>query len=135
MIALTEISASQQGAKYAVSFTATRSVPDGYTVTEQGILVSTNSRYGQSDALDAMKLDAMKLDANGAKPDDTFILKATNTDATGVTVLNGTVSAADRTVYGRAYMILRDSSGAMVYVYSDTILSGSYNSLTTNGGN
>ena len=130
VIALTEISASQQGAKYAVSFTATRSVPDGYTVTEQGILVSTNSRYGQSDALDAMKLDA-----NGAKPDDTFILKATNTDATGVTVLNGTVSAADRAVYGRAYMILRDSSGAMVYVYSDTILSGSYNSLTTNGGN
>lgn len=130
VIALTEISASQQGAKYAVSFTATRSVPDGYTVTEQGILVSTNSRYGQSDALDAMKLDA-----NGAKPDDTFILKATNTDATGVTVLNGTVSAADRTVYGRAYMILRDSSGAMVCVYSDTILSGSYNSLTTNGGN
>ena len=130
VIALTEISASQQGAKYAVSFTATRSVPDGYTVTEQGILVSTNSRYGQSDALDAMKLDA-----NGAKPDDTFILKATNTDATGVTVLNGTVSAADRTVYGRAYMILRDSSGAMVYVYSDTILPGSYNSLTTNGGN
>ena len=130
VIALTEISASQQGAKYAVSFTATRSVPDGYTVTEQGILVSTNSRYGQPDALDAMKLDA-----NGAKPDDTFILKATNTDATGVTVLNGTVSAADRTVYGRAYMILHDSSGAMVYVYSDTILSGSYNSLTTNGGN
>ncbi len=130
VIALTEISASQQGAKYAVSFTATRSVPDGYTVTEQGILVSTNSQYGQAGALDAMKLDA-----NGAKPDDTFILKATNTDATGVTVLNGTVSAADRTVYGRAYMILRDSSGAMVYVYSDTILSGSYNSLTTNGGN
>ena len=130
VIALTEISASQQGAKYAVSFTATRSVPEGYTVTEQGILVSTNSQYGEADALDAMKLDA-----NGAKPDDTFILKATNTDATGVTVLNGTVSAADRTVYGRAYMILRDSSGAMVYVYSDTILSGSYNSLTTNGGN
>ena len=130
VIALTEISASQQGAKYAVSFTATRSVPEGYTVTEQGILVSTNSQYGQAGALDAMKLDA-----NGAKPDDTFILKATNTDATGVTVLNGTVSAADRTVYGRAYMILRDSSGAMVYVYSDTILSGSYNSLTTNGGN
>lgn len=130
VIALTEISASQQGAKYAVSFTATRSVPDGYTVTEQGVLVSTDSRYGEAGALDAMKLDA-----NGAKPDDTFILKATNTDATGVTVLNGTVSAADRTVYGRAYMILRDSSGAMVYVYSDTILSGSYNSLTTNGGN
>ena len=130
VIALTEISASQQGAKYAVSFTATRSVPEGYTVTEQGILVSTDSRYGQEGALDAMKLDA-----DGAKPDDTFILKATNTDATGVTVLNGTVSAADRTVYGRAYMILRDSSGAMVYVYSDTILSGSYNSLTTNGGN
>ena len=130
VIALTEISASQQGAKYAVSFTATRSVPEGYTVTEQGILVSTNSQYGQEGALDAMKLDA-----NGNRPDDTFILKATNTDATGVTVLNGTVSAADRTVYGRAYMILRDSSGAMVYVYSDTILSGSYNSLTTNGGN
>ena len=130
VIALTEISASQQGAKYAVSFTATRSVPDGYTVTEQGVLVSTDSRYGETGALDAMKLDA-----DGVKPDDTKILKATNTDATGVTVLNGIVSAADRTVYGRAYMILRDSSGTMVYVYSDTILSGSYNSLTTNGCN
>ena len=130
VIALTEISASQQGAKYAVSFTATRSVPDGYTVTEQGVLVSTDSRYGEEGALDAMKLDA-----DGDEPDNTKSLKATNTDATGVTVLNGIVSAADRTVYGRAYMILRDSSGAMVYVYSDTILSGSYNSLTTNGGN
>ena len=130
VIALTEISASQQGAKYAVSFTATRSVPDGYTVTEQGVLVSTDSRYGEAGALDAMKLDA-----DGDEPDNTQILKATNTDATGVTVLNGIVSAADRTVYGRAYMILRDSSGTMVYVYSDTILSGSYNSLTTNGGN
>lgn len=130
VIALTEISASQQGAKYAVSFTATRSVPDGYTVTEQGVLVSTDSRYGEAGALDTMKLDA-----DGVKPDNTQILKATNTDATGVTVLNGIVSAADRTVYGRAYMILRDSSGTMVYVYSDTILSGSYNSLTTNGGN
>ena len=130
VIALTEISASQQGAKYAVSFTATRSVPDGYTVTEQGVLVSTDSRYGEAGALDAMKLDA-----DGDKPDNTQVLKATNTDAMGVTVLNGIVSAADRTVYGRAYMILRDSSGTMVYVYSDTILSGSYNSLTTNGGN
>ena len=130
VIALTEISASQQGAKYAVSFTATRSVPDGYTVTEQGVLVSTDSRYGEAGALDAMKLDA-----DGDEPDNTKSLKATNTDATGVTVLNGIVSAADRTVYGRAYMILRDSSGPMVYVYSDTILSGSYNSLTTNGGN
>lgn len=130
VIALTEISASQQGAKYAVSFTATRSVPDGYTVTEQGVLVSSDSRYGEAGALDAMKLDA-----DGDEPDNTKSLKATNTDATGVTVLNGIVSAADRTVYGRAYMILRDSSGAMVYVYSDTILSGSYNRLTTNGGN
>ena len=130
VIALTEISASQQGAKYAVSFTATRSVPEGYTVTEQGILVSTNSQYGEADALDAMKLDA-----NGNRPDNTLILKDPNTDAMGVTVLNGTTKYADRTVYGRAYMILRDSSGTMVYVYSDTILSGSYNSLTTNGGN
>ena len=130
VIALTEISASQQGAKYAVSFTATRSVPEGYTVTEQGILVSTNSQYGQEGALDAMKLDA-----DGAKPDNALILKDSNTDAMGVTVLNGTTKYADRTVYGRAYMILRDSSGTMVYVYSDTILSGSYNSLTTNGGN
>lgn len=130
VIALTEISASQQGAKYAVSFTATRSVPDGYTVTEQGILVSTDSQYGEADALDSMKLDA-----NGNRPDNTLILKDSNTDAMGVTVLNGTTKYADLTVYGRAYMILRDSSGTMVYVYSDTILSGSYNSLTTNGGN
>ena len=77
----------------------------------------------------------MKLDADGAKPAGTLIFKDSNTDATGVTVLNGTTKYADRTVYGRAYMILRDSNGTMVYVYSDTILSGSYNSLTNGGGN
>ena len=124
VIALTEISASQQGERHAVSFTATRSVPDGYTVIEQGVLVSIDSRYGEAGALNAMKLDA-----DGGKPYNTLILKATNTDTTGVTVLNGIVPTADRTVYGRAYMILRDSSGTMKYVYSDTILSGSYNGL------
>ena len=130
VITLTEISASQQGQKYAVSFTATRSVPEGYTVTEQGILMSTDSRYSEEDALEAMKLDS-----DGVKPAGTMILKASNLDLVGVTVLSGTTKYAERTVYGRAYMILRDSSGNMEYVYSDTILSGSYNSLTTNGGN
>ena len=130
VISLTEISASQQGQKYAVSFTATRSVPEGYTVVEQGILASTDSRYGESDALDAMKLDS-----DGARPAGTQILKVANTDLTGVTVLNGTTKYADRVIYGRAYMILHDDVANKVkHVYSNAILFGSYNSLT-NGGN
>ncbi len=132
VITLTEISASQQGPKYAVSFSATRSVPDEYIVTEQGVLVSTDSRYGEKDALKTFKLDA-----DGARPAGTSILKGTNLDATGVTILNGLTKFADRTVYGRAYMILQNKvTNENVYIYSDTILSGSYDSLTkANGGN
>mgnify|MGYP004684033213 CR=1 FL=1 len=129
VITLTEISASQQGQRYAVSFTATRSVPNDYTVTEQGVLVSTNSQYGGENALETFKLDA-----DGVKPAGALSLKGTNLDATGVTVLNGTTKYPERIVYGRAYMILRNNdTGEMRYIYSDTIRSGSYNSLTKGG--
>ena len=47
----------------------------------------------------------------------------------GVTRFNGKVGTADTTLYGRGYMILKNSAGEVMYVYADTILSGSYNSL------
>ena len=47
----------------------------------------------------------------------------------GVTRFNGKVGTAETTLYGRGYMILKNSAGKVLNVYADTILSGSYNSV------
>ena len=131
VIELTEISASKLDEKYVVSFTATRSVPENYTVIGQGVLASTNSRYAEKDALEAMKLDS-----KGNPPAGVFKYADEGTDSIGVTVANGKTSYADRVVYGRAYMILKNTkTGATEYYYGSEILSNSYNGLTSNGGN
>ena len=52
-----------------------------------------------------------------------------NNDLNGVTRFNGKVKTAETILYGRGYMILKNSAGEVLYVYADTILSGSYNSL------
>ena len=131
VIELTEISASKLDEKYVVSFTATRSVPENYTVIGQGVLASTNSRYAEEDALEAMKLDS-----KGNPPAGVFKYADEGTDSIGVTVANGKTSYADRVVYGRAYMILKnEDTGATEYYYGSEILSNSYNGLTSNGGN
>ena len=131
VIELTEISASKLDEKYVVSFTATRSVPENYTVIGQGVLASTNSKYAEKDALEAMKLDS-----KGNPPAGVFKYADEGTDSIGVTVANGKTSYADRVVYGRAYMILKNTkTGATEYYYGSEILSNSYNGLTSNGGN
>ena len=124
VISMTAIDASAGNGYWVVSFTATRAVPAGYELVKQGILYSIDSRC----AGEAGK-DYLKLTADGTVPDGVYESIGNNNDLNGVTRFNGKVRTADTTLYGRGYMILKNSAGEVMYVYADTILSGSYNSL------
>lgn len=124
VISMTAIDASAGNGYYVISFTATRAVPEGYELVKQGILYSLDSRC----AGDAGK-DYLKLTADGTVPEGVYEYSGTDQALNGVTRFNGKVGTADTTLYGRGYMILKNSAGEVLYVYADTILSGSYNSL------
>lgn len=124
VISMTAIDASAGNGYWVVSFTATRAVPAGYEMVKQGILYSLDSRY----AGEAGK-DYLKLTADGTVPEGVYEYSGTDQALNGVTRFNGKVGTADTTLYGRGYMILKNSAGEVLYVYADTILSGSYNSL------
>ena len=124
VISMTAIDASAGNGYWVVSFTATRAVPAGYEMVKQGILYSLDSRC----AGEAGK-DYLKLTADGTVPEGVYEYSGKDQALNGVTRFNGKVGTADTTLYGRGYMILKNSAGEVLYVYADTILSGSYNSL------
>lgn len=124
VISMTAMDASAGNGYYVISFTATRAVPEGYELVKQGILYSIDSRCAD----DAGK-DYLKLTADGTVPDGVYESIGNNKDLNGVTRFNGKVGTAETILYGRGYMILKNSAGEVLYVYADTILSGSYNSL------
>lgn len=124
VISMTAIDASAGNGYWVVSFTATRAVPAGYEMVKQGILYSLDSRC----AGEAGK-DYLKLTADGTVPEGVYEYSGKDQALNGVTRFNGKVATADTTLYGRGYMILKNSAGEVLYVYADTILSGSYNSL------
>lgn len=123
VISMTAIDASA-GNGYWVSFTATRAVPAGYEMVKQGILYSLDSRC----AGEAGK-DYLKLTADGTVPEGVYEYSGKDQALNGVTRFNGKVGTAETTLYGRGYMILKNSAGKVLNVYADTILSGSYNSV------
>lgn len=124
VISMTAIDASAGDGYWVISFTATRAVPEGYELVKQGILYSIDSRC----VGDAGK-DYLKLTADGTVPEGVKESVGNNNDLNGVTRFNGKVKTAETILYGRGYMILKNSAGEVLYVYADTILSGSYNSL------
>ena len=124
VISMTAIDASAGDGYWVISFTATRAVPEGYELVKQGILYSLDNRC----VGDAGK-DYLKLTADGTVPEGVYDYTGRDTALNGVTRFNGKVGTADTTLYGRGYMILKNSAGEVMYVYADTILSGSYNSL------
>ena len=124
VISMTAIDASAGNGYWVVSFTATRAVPAGYEMVKQGILYSLDSRCdGEAGK------DYLKLTADGTVPEGVYDYIGRDTALNGVTRFNGKVGTADTTLYGRGYMILKNSAGEVMYVYADTIASGSYNSL------
>lgn len=124
VISMTAIDASAGNGYWVVSFTATRAVPAGYEMVKQGILYSLDSRC----AGEAGK-DYLKLTADGTVPEGVYEYSGKDQDLNGVTRFNGKVGTAETTLYGRGYMILKNSAGKVLNVYADTILSGSYNSV------
>lgn len=125
VISISEVSATKANEGYVVTFMATRAVPEGYQVVKQGILWSRDAACGEDGAATYMQFDS-----NGKLPTGVNAYIGNSLELNGVTRLDITTKYNDRTFYGRGYMILKSDAGELLYIYTDTIASGSYDSLT-----
>lgn len=125
VITMSEVSATTANESYVVTFMATRAVPNGYKVVKQGILWSRDAVCGEDGAAAYMQFDS-----NGKLPDGVKAYIGNNLDLNGVTRYDIITKYNDRTFYGRGYMVLESDAGKILYIYTDTIASGSYDSLT-----
>lgn len=125
VITISEVSATTANESYVVTFMATRAVPNGYKVVKQGILWSRDAVCGEDGAAAYMQFDS-----NGKLPDGVKAYIGNNLDLNGVTRYDIITKYNDRTFYGRGYMVLESDAGKLLYIYTDTIASGSYDSLT-----
>ena len=125
VITMSEISATTANESYVVTFMATRAVPNGYKVVKQGILWSRDAVCGEDGAAAYIQFDS-----NGKLPDGVRAYIGNNLDLNGVTRYDIITKYNDRTFYGRGYMVLESDAGKLLYIYTDTIASGSYDSLT-----
>ena len=71
----------------------------------------------------------LKLTDKGTTPDGVHNYESNDRSLNGVTRFNCETSSPDTVVYGRGYMILKNSAGEFLHVYTDAIASGSYNGL------
>ena len=125
VISISEVSATKANDSYVVTFMTTRAVPEGYDVVEQGILWSRDAACGEDGAATYMQFDG-----NGKLPSGVNAYIGNNLELNGVTRLDITTKYSNRTFYGRGYMILKSETGELLYIYTDAIASGSYDSLT-----
>ncbi len=125
VITISEVSATTANESYVVTFMATRAVPDGYKVVKQGILWSRDAVCGEDGAAAYMQFDS-----NGKLPTGVNAYIGNSLELNGVTRLDITTKYNDRTFYGRGYMVLESDAGELLYIYTNTIASGSYDSLT-----
>ena len=125
VITMSEVSATTANESYVVTFMATRAVPNGYKVVKQGILWSRDAVCGEDGAAAYMQFDS-----NGKLPDGVKAYIGNNLDLNGVTRYDIITKYNDRTFYGRGYMVLESDAGKLLYIYTNTIASGSYDSLT-----
>lgn len=125
VITISEVSATTANESYVVTFMATRAVPDGYKVVKQGILWSRDAVCGGDGAAAYMQFDS-----NGKLPTGVNAYIGNSLELNGVTRLDITTKYNDRTFYGRGYMVLESDAGELLYIYTNTIASGSYDSLT-----
>ena len=125
VITISEVSATTANESHVVTFMATRAVPDGYKVVKQGILWSRDAVCGEDGAAAYMQFDS-----NGKLPTGVNAYIGNSLELNGVTRLDITTKYNDRTFYGRGYMVLESDAGELLYIYTNTIASGSYDSLT-----
>lgn len=119
VIAMTNIFTTSAEGKNKLSFSATRDVPDGYTVVETGMLYS-----------------AWKTDTEPSE--DTFILGgnevrkyvSTDTILAGVFTLNVNVTNNESTkIAARGYMIVKNEKTGTQEIYYTNIACNSYNEI------
>ena len=119
-IIITQTYAKFDNGKYVVSNTEQYAVPARYTVMEVGFVYSTDGTlYGVAGGEENLKLDApnTKKHLSGFTTND------------GIYTFNARTSDPDKTVYAKAYMILKGPDGEILTYYSD-MTAGSFNSLT-----
>jgi hypothetical protein len=116
VIALGELYTVTSGDTHKVSCSATRSVPDGYSLVEQGMLYAR---------------DVSDLTEETFIPGTAGVGKYVSNDTalSGVLKLNVKVAADDVLVSFRGYMILRDNSSGNLETYYTDVASGSYASV------
>ena len=113
VIALTDLFANAVGDVHKVTAVATRSVPEGYTVLEQGML------YGKE--FEGMSEDNFKYGTEGVRR-----YQSADLSRNGVLNMNVTVSSDELVVCFRGYMILRNESTGNTETIYTTIWKGSY---------
>ena len=120
VIAITDKFASVVNGKNKVSFTATRSVPEGYELIEHGVLYGTDASLAQEGAL--------VLDGENVKKGQSGSL----TSSGAVTMNISVGDMTDTMVYARGYMIVQNVQTNNIETIYSLVESGSFNGL---GGN
>ena len=111
-ITISEIRKSGDASTHKVAASVTRSIPDGYTLVEHGVL------YAKYTGTLVLELDGV-----GVKK-----YVSDKTALNGVVTQNIKVSSDDLVVAIRGYMILKDSNDVLQVYYTD-IVTGSYTGL------
>ena len=106
------------GGKYKISFTATRTVPEGFTLIKQGVILTSKSSIANGDDF------TLDNTSTGVK-----VYEGNNTEANGNTTANVNVTKPGTVIYVRGYVTYKDSNNVLHTVYSQ-IDSASYSSLT-----
>ncbi len=118
MIVISNDYSLESAGKNYVVFEATRSVPEGYTLIEHGILYGTKSAF---NTMDAATLDeALKFTDEQATvlKDGVKKYQATTTGNAGMVYLKFNVGTSlDRNVHARGYMILQNTQGVRKPIY------------------
>ncbi len=122
-IVMSQAYASMNGAKYRVSFTTTRSVPEGYTAESVGQL------YVRGEYLDTTNdetiMQALVLNSENGNVKN---VKTSNIESNSTHTLNINTSEMNRVFYARGYLVVNGPNGVET-IYTDTYLFGSYNTL------
>ncbi len=117
VMTMTDLVPITEDGAFKLAFYSMRSIPEGYTVEESGIIISNNA------ALQTMTLEELQqnfvLDSYGSKR-----YTAKQTGLFGEYYATMTLSKAMH-MYGRAYAAIR-LDGKLYYVYSDEILDYDY---------
>ena len=124
VIELTNAYAWKNGQKDVVSFEATRSLAEGYTLMEHGMLL------GRADTVEQNGLEQLRV--NGASVNVKLV--STDTAKRGVYTAYVNVGSRALVLYARGYMIVKNPQGQVETLYTD-IQSGSYETLSGQTGN